>query len=152
MSSLDVTSRKLLSLEFALPFDLRIQLRRGWPIWGDGRLRFHLQNFRLRWWRRHLSWSDRVPMNETLDAPQIARLRLGGVRRTDFPCSPCARETCQERREIRFVGARGRRLATVRKQNQVALHRAHFLEQLQRIERTTHLAQLHLVAVRHRLG
>src|SRR5205823_1721288 len=85
----DVTSRKLLSLEFALPFDLRIQLRRGWPIWGDGRLRFHLQNFRLRWWRRHLSWSDRVPMNETLDAPQIARLRLGGVRRTDFTCAPC---------------------------------------------------------------
>jgi len=44
VSSLDVTSRKLLSLEFALPFDLWIQLRRGWPIWGDGRLRFHLQD------------------------------------------------------------------------------------------------------------
>src|ERR1700730_966946 len=99
VTSLDVTSRKLLSLELALPFDLWIQLRRGWPIRGDDRLCFHLHNF-LWSWRSHLSWSGGVPMNKTLDTPQIARFRLGRVGRTDFSCSPSAREARQERRSM----------------------------------------------------
>ena len=61
MTPLDVTSRKLLSLHFTLPFDLRIQLRRGWPIQSDDWLRLHLHNFRLGR-RSDLSWSDGVPL------------------------------------------------------------------------------------------
>ena len=83
MTPLDVKSRKLLSLELALLFNLWIQLGHGWPFRGDDRPYFRVYSFRLRR-RSDLSWSDGVSVNKSLDAPQVARFRLYGVRRTHF--------------------------------------------------------------------
>jgi hypothetical protein len=58
---------------------------------------------------------DGVSVNKSLDAPQVARFRLYGVRRTHFACPPSAREACQERGEIGLIGARHMRLAAVSK-------------------------------------
>jgi hypothetical protein len=129
--SLDVASRKLLSLKVALPFDLWIQLRRrrsklcGYFLCGHRNC--------LRWVGRvHLSRSDDVAADNALDPPQIARLGLCGVRRSDFSRPPSARERGQERGEIRFRWPWRTELAAVGEHDEMTLHRAYFLEQLQR--------------------
>ncbi len=89
VTPLDVESRKLLSLDLALLFNFWIQLRHGWPIRGDDRLRRHGYNFRLGG-RGDLSLSDGVSVNKRVDSPQVAWLRLYGVGRTHFTRPPSA--------------------------------------------------------------
>src|SRR6185437_2422740 len=83
VASIDVTSRKLPSLKFALPFSLRIQDWRGSPIKRGAGSCFYGYDF---WsgWDSTLCRSGCVSLSDILHTSQVAGCRFRRVGRTHF--------------------------------------------------------------------